>query len=120
VIVASPLLPMRPKDCWFLLYFVLNATAEHFCAGAVRREAGEPVRAVRYTLFLTCEAVEAGRMRKVRAMLLRPELLKEFSYAVKLPVLEQPWHDVRIRTLRQAAELYQQQPDHFLEVEICV
>jgi hypothetical protein len=118
--VANPLLPLRPKDCWFLLNFVLNAVAEHFSAGAVRREAGEPVRAVRYALFLTCEVVEAGRMRKVRAMLVRPELLKDFPYAVKMPELEQPWHDVRVRTLRQAADLYHKQPDHFLEVEICV
>jgi hypothetical protein len=116
----NPLLPMRPKDCWFLLNFVVNAIAEHFSAGAVRREAGEPVRVVRYALFLTCEVVEAGRIRKVRAMLIRPELLKEFPYAVTMPALERPWHDVRVRTLRQAADLYHKQPDHFVEVEICV
>jgi hypothetical protein len=116
----NPFLPLRPKDCWFLLNFVLNAVAEHFSAGAVRREAGEPVRAVRFALFLTCEVVEAGRIRKVRAMMIRPELLREFPYPVKMPELEQPWHDVRVRTLRQAADLYRKQPDHFLEVELCV
>jgi hypothetical protein len=118
--VENPLLPLRPKDCWFLLNFVLNAIAEHFSSGTLRRDAGEPVRAVRYALFLTCERVEAGRIRKVRAMMIRPELLREFPYAVKTPALEQPWHDVRIRTLRQASDLYRKQPEHFLEIEICV
>jgi hypothetical protein len=116
----NPLLPLARGDCWYLLNFVLNALAEHFSHGVVRRDAGEPVRAVRYAFFLTCEVLDRGRQRKVRAMVIRPEWLRDFPYPEKMPELEQPWHDARVRTLRKAAGLYRSRPEYFLEVEVCV
>ena len=118
--VAHPFLEMQKDDAWFLLNFVLNAISEQFSLGVVRKEAGECVKPIRYALFLTCEPVEHGRVRKIRAMLIRPETLREFPYLTEMPKLEQPWHDIRVRTLRRAAELYRARPENFLEVEICV
>src|SRR5262249_57904396 len=95
---AAPLLPLAREDSWYLLNFVLNALAEHFSHGTVRRDAGEPVRSVRYAFFLTCEVLERGRQRKVRAMVLRPELLREFPFPKEMPQLEQTWHAPRVHT----------------------
>ncbi|HEX4612100.1 MAG TPA: hypothetical protein VH092_28145, partial [Urbifossiella sp.] len=67
----NPLMPIAREDRWFLLNFVLNAVAEHFVAGHIRQDTGQPVTAVRYALFLTCELVGEERIRKVRAMLVR-------------------------------------------------
>ncbi|MBY0229328.1 MAG: hypothetical protein K2W96_08630 [Gemmataceae bacterium] len=114
----SPLLPIDPKDRWFLLNFVLNAVAEKFALGQVRYDAGQPLTPVAYLLFLTSETVGDDRIRKVRAMLVRKEMLLDLPK--EMPKLEQPWHGDRLETLRRAAEAYRREPDNFLMLEVYV
>ena len=116
----QPLLLIPKADRWYVLNFVLNAVAEHFSAGHVKRDAGVPVASVKYALFLTCEVVGDERIRKVRAMLLRQDLLETFPYPDTLPTLENPWHADRIKTLRRAGEVFKTDPDLFLVMEVCV
>ncbi|MDB5309488.1 MAG: hypothetical protein JWO38_3690 [Gemmataceae bacterium] len=116
----NPIMPVAKADRWFLLNFVLNAVAEHFVGGNIRQDAGQPVTVVRYALFLTCELVGDERIRKIRAMLVRADVLETFPYPDTMPKLENPWHDTRVATLRKAAELYKKEPDHFLTLEVCV
>ena len=118
--VENPVMPIAKEDRWFLLNFVLNAVAEHFVTGHIKRDAGLPVTTVRYAMFLTCEKVGEERLHKVRAMLIRHDLLENFPYMDSMPNLENPWHADRIRTLRAAAELYKKEPDNFLTLEVCV
>jgi hypothetical protein len=118
--VADPILPIPKADRWYLLNFVLNAVAEHFVEGQIKLDAGLPVTKVRYALFLTCELVGDERIRKVRAMLVKQEHLVSYPYPDSLPKLENPWHDVRVATLRRAAALYLAEPDNFLTLEVCV
>jgi hypothetical protein len=118
--VADPILPIPKADRWYLLNFVLNAVAEHFVEGQIKLDAGLPVTKVRYALFLTCELVGDERIRKVRAMLVKQEHLVSYPYPDSLPKLENPWHDVRVATLRRAAALYQTEPDNFLTLEVCM
>ncbi|MDY3554865.1 hypothetical protein R5W24_003995 [Gemmata sp. JC717] len=117
---ANPILPIPKADRWFLLNFVLNAVAGHFVEGHIRLDAGLPVASVRYALFLTCEHLGEERIRKVRAMLVRCDVLEDFPHPDTMPRLESPWHDDRIRTLRVASALYKAEPDNFLTVEVCV
>lgn len=116
----NPLMPIAREDRWFILNFVLNAVSELFVTGHVKQDAGEKVSRVRYSLFMTCEHLGDERIRKVRAMLIRTDLLENFPYADTMPNLESPLHDDRIRTLRKAAELYKKEPDNFLTLEVCV
>lgn len=118
--VDNPLLPIQREDRWFLLNFVLNAVAERFSSGLVRYDAGQPLRPVCYLLFLTCEVVGDDRIRKVRALLVRKDLLEDFPYENSMPKLEQEWHSDRIVTLRQAAAVYKKEPDNFLPLEVYV
>jgi hypothetical protein len=118
--VENPIMPIAKADRWFILNFVLNAVAEHFVDGQIRLDAGQPVTKVRYALFLTCELVGEERIRKVRAMLVRADVLEAFPYPDSLPKLENAWHDNRVLTLRKAADLYKKEPDHFLTLEVCV
>jgi hypothetical protein len=118
--VDQPILPIPKEDRWYLLNFVLNAVAEHFVAGNIRQDAGQPVTVVKYALFLTCEQVGDERIRKVRAMLVRADVLADFPYPDTLPKLENHWHDFRVKTLRTAAGLYKKEPDNFLMLEVCV
>ncbi|MCU0702642.1 MAG: hypothetical protein MUF18_01470 [Fimbriiglobus sp.] len=118
--VDQPLLLIPKADRWYVLNFVLNAVAEHFSAGHVKRDAGVPVASVKYAIFLTCEVVGDERIRKVRAMLLRQDLLENFPYTDTMPQLENPWHSNRVETLRKASELYKKEPDLFLMIEVCV
>ncbi|MBP3958481.1 hypothetical protein J8F10_24805 [Gemmata sp. G18] len=116
----NPVMPIAKEDRWFLLNFVLNAVAEHFVEGHIKRDAGLPVTTVKYALFLTCELVGDERIRKVRAMLVRHDVLENFPYPDTMPVLENPWHEDRIKTLRAASALYKKEPDNFLVLEVCV
>jgi hypothetical protein len=116
----DPLLPIEKDDCWFLLNFVLNAVAEKFVEGLFRQDMGQPVQRATYALCLTCERVGEERIRKVRAMLVRQDVLAEFPYQDSMPKLEREWHADRIKTLRHAAELYKKEPDNFLTLEVCV
>lgn len=116
----NPVMPVAKEDRWFLLNFVLNAVAEHFVGGNIRQDAGQPVTVVRYALFLTCELVGEERIRKVRAMMVRRDVLENFPYPDTLPALENHWHDDRVRTLRKAAAAFAKEPDQFLMVEVCV
>jgi hypothetical protein len=116
----NPLLPIAREDRWYLLNFVLNAVAERFSDSLMRYDAGQALRPVTYLLFLTCEHVGEDRIRKVRGMLLRKDLLESFPYQEGMPKLEQRWHADRIVTLRRAAELYKKEPDNFLPIEIYV
>jgi hypothetical protein len=118
--VENPVMPIAKEDRWFLLNFVLNAVAEHFVTGHIKRDAGLPVTTVKYALFLTCERVGEERIRKVRAMLVRHDLLENFPYEDSMPNLESPWHADRIKTLRVAAVLFKKEPDNFLTLEVCV
>ncbi len=118
--VEDPMLPMLKEDRWYLLNFVLNAVAEKFSEGLVRYDAGEPRKPVMYLLWLTCKVVGEDRIRKVRAMMMRKDLLVDFPYRDTMPQLEQQWHSDRIVTLRRAAEVYQKEPDQFLGIEIYV
>lgn len=116
----NPIMPIDKEDCWFILNFVLNSVAEHFVQGIIKMDAGQPVTKVTYALFLTCEQVGEERIRKVRAMLLRKELLENFPYPDSMPELENPWHADRIITLRHAAAAYKTNPELFLHLEVCV
>ena len=78
------------------------------------------MKVVRYALFLTCEQVGDERIRKVRAMLVRKDVLEAFPYPDTMPLLENPWHDFRVKTLRAAADLFKKDPDYFLTLEVCV
>ena len=117
---ASPLLPIAKADRWYILNFVLNAVAEQFALGHVRRDAGQPVTVVKYALFLTAELVGDERIRKVRAMLVKADHLTAFPYPDTLPALENPWHATRVETLRAAAAVYATDPEQFLTLEVCV
>jgi hypothetical protein len=116
--VENPLLPMAQEDCWFLLNFVLSSFSERFSAGVIRYDAGIPVQALNYRLFLTCEKVGNDRIHKVRALLLREELLRDFPYHDRMPELEDPSHADRIVTLRTAAKMFTTHPHYFMRVEI--
>jgi hypothetical protein len=118
--VQEPLLPLAIEDCWFLLNFVLSAFSERFSGGVIRYDAGQPVKALRYRLFLTCEKVGDDRIHKVRALLVREEVLGDFPYHESMPALEDPCHADRIDTLRCAARLFKTHPHYFMRVELYV
>jgi len=99
---------------------VLNSVAERFSSGLVRFDAGQPLKPVTYLLFLTCEVLGQDRIRKVRAMMIRKDMLEDFPFREAMPKLERDWHSDRVDTLRQAAAVYKKEPDQFLPIEIYV
>jgi hypothetical protein len=118
--VEDPLLPLEADDCWYLLNFVLSSFSDRFSQGVIRYDAGQPVHALVYRLFLTCEKVGEDRIHKVRALLVREELLRDFPYHDAMPKLEDPSHADRIVTHRRAARLFPTHPHYFMRVELYV
>ena len=114
---GSPMLPLAKEDRWFLLNFVLNAIAEKFTDGLVRFDARGDLQAVKYLICLTCEAVGEVRIRKVRVMMIREEVLLSLPETVNF---ESPSQRVRLDTLRHCAEVYRREPDNFLTLEVYV
>ena len=114
----DPIIVLPPKHHGFILNYILNAIAERFAAGAVKADAGHPVASATYALFLTNEPSTILRQAKLRAMLLRRELIEAFPYEDSLPQLERPHHADRIKTLRVAVAKYRKNPELFPSVEL--
>ena len=108
----------RNRFCTLPL-FSLCLCGESF-SEQLKLDAGRPGTTLHYAPFLTCEVVGDERIRKVRAMLVRRDLLDDFPYSDSTPKLENPWHEDRIKTLRRASALLKTEQDHFLTVETCV
>jgi hypothetical protein len=100
----------------FLLNAVLNEVAERFSAGELRRDLDIPVRTQKYLICLTRERAGEMKTHKVRAMLIRKELL--LNLPEQMPQLESPNHATRFRTLQKMAQVYNSDPQQFLELEI--
>jgi hypothetical protein len=115
---SNPLIPLVKDDAWFYLNAVLNELSERFAEGFLRRDMGEPVTRGVYLICLTSEADGAARTRKIRAMVIRKDLLTNLPE--EPGELERQVHKTRLETLRILAEKYHSEPHAFLEVELCV
>jgi len=113
----NPILPLPEHDYWYYLNSVLNEIAEHFSVGEIRRDLGLPVQCGTYLVCLTSECTGEVRTRKIRAMVIRKEVLLKLP--AERPPLELPNHATRWETLKLLAAEYQKQPHQFREVEIC-
>lgn len=116
--VDDPIIPFDTDDYWYYLNAVLNEVSEKFAEGFLRRESGQSLRAVTYLICLTNECDGNLRTRKVRAMVIRRELLENLPE--EMPQLEQPNHDTRWKTLKILAQRWQENPIQFKEIELLV
>ena len=114
----DPILPLPKDDYWYYLNSVLNEIAEHFATGQIRRDLGQNVECGRYLITLTNECDGAVRTRKVRAMVVRRELLENLPE--EDPKFESPNHKTRWKTLKQISESWKNDPHRFIDVEICI
>lgn len=116
----NAMIPIDPADRWYLLNYVVNNVSEKFVTGLIKQDAGQPAAVVKYLVFLTREVVGDQRVHKIRALVIKKELLENFPYADSMPSLEREWHDTRIHTLRRAAQTFKSTPDLFLQMELSV
>lgn len=114
----NPVLPLAEDDYWYFLNAVLNEIAEKFAEGQIRRDLGLPVEVGTYLICLTCERAGAVRTQKVRAMIIRKNLLTNLPK--EMPRFESPTHSTRWETLQFLAKSYRTTPHQFLEVELCL
>jgi hypothetical protein len=96
------LLPLPLPEYWFYLNAVLNVISEQFAQGYVREEAGLPVETQTYLLALTCERDRKVRQTKVRAMLVREELLRSMDQVQ--PTFKNEFHAGRWATLQRVRD----------------
>ncbi len=115
---TNPLVPISRDDSWFYLNSVLNELSEQFADGLIRREAGRASDAVRFLVCLTNECDGDVRTRKIRAMVIRRDLL--LSLPEEAPKFESPNHAIRWQTLQQMQKACAAEPWRFIEVEIVI
>lgn len=116
--VEDPLIPFDSDDHWFYLNSVLNEVSEQFADGFLQREAGQPTETVSFVICLTNECDGNLRTRKIRAMVVRRDLLENLPE--KCPQLEQDHHDTRWKTLTIMARRWKENPIQFKELELVV
>lgn len=115
---GKPILAVDKADVWYLLNAVLNEISERFALGSIKKDLNVPTTTGIYLVCLTYEVSGAIRTRKVRAMVIQKDQL--LNLPDEMPKLERPQHSTRYETLKKMAEVYRQEPEHFLEVEISV
>lgn len=112
----NSLIPVDQEDCWYYLNAVLNEISEQFATGLIAREAGHSVKSEKFLVCLTNECDGEMRTRKIRAMVIRRELL--LNLPKKQPKLEQPHHSRRWQTLLQLQKSFQKEAWRFMEFEL--
>lgn len=112
----NALIPVSKDDSWYFLNAVLNEISEQFAVGLIAQEAGQSVTSVSYLICLTNECDGEIRTRKIRAMVIRRDLLQNLPK--DSPKFEQTYHKRRWTTLQQLSAAYQKEPWRFLEVEL--
>ena len=114
----NPLIPLPKEDCWYYLNAVLNEISERYSLGHLKCDLGLPVTRARYIICLTCETAGTSRTHKIRAMLVRKDLLENLPN--DQPHFESPTHMTRWNTLYTLAKKWKQQPESFLELELAI
>ena len=112
----NPLIPLAADEYWYFLNAALNEVSEKFADGFFRRDIGQPVKAHVYVMCLTNETDPEVRNRKVRAMLIREEDLKNLPE--EMPELESPNHKTRWHTLLLMQQQLESVPHQFIKVEL--
>ncbi|MCA9057161.1 MAG: hypothetical protein KDA85_01620 [Planctomycetaceae bacterium] len=115
---TNPFVPVPQEDSWFYLNAVLNELSEQFAEGLLRRDAEMPCRAIRYVLCLTNESDGDLRTRKIRAMVIRRDLLTNLPK--DQPKMERAHHSIRWRTLQQMQATLMKEPWRFIDVELVI
>lgn len=98
----DPLLELPEAEYWYYLNAVLNVISERFAEGYVKREAGLGAEHT-YLMFLTSETEGPVRQRKVRAMLVREDLLLS-TRSEERPRFKNEFHEHRWNSLKQVAD----------------
>ncbi len=117
------ILPFEDSERWLYLNAVLNEVSEMFAQGTIRRDLGDATTTAKYVIALTNEKDGEMRTWKIRAMVVRPEVLNEVEQLMNqgaTPDLESEHHITRCRTLASIASRYRSQPQQFLTMEIAV
>ncbi|MBM84200.1 MAG: hypothetical protein CMJ78_26900 [Planctomycetaceae bacterium] len=115
---ADPILPLAKDDYWFYLNPVLNEISEHFSKGQLQRAMGMPFTRETFLICLTNECAGTVRTRKVRAMLVKKDVL--LNLPEEPPKFEHENHKTRWETLQKLADSYKKKPYQFIDVEICL
>ncbi|MCH2200617.1 MAG: hypothetical protein MK102_01495 [Fuerstiella sp.] len=114
----DPMVPIPREDCWFFMNSVLNELSEQFASGLLAREAGREVLSNQYLICLTNECDGHVKTHKLRAMVIRRELL--LTLPEEAPKFESPQHKIRWHTLQHLQKRHAIEPWRFLEVELVV
>ena len=112
----DPLLDLPREGYWSFLNSVVNELSSLCAQGFIADDLGATVRRGSYIVCLTCERGADVRTRKVRAILVRKEVL--FALPESMPSLDREQDVVRWKTLQSLAADYPKRPWRYVEVEL--
>ncbi len=106
-----------PQDSyWSFLNSLVNELSSLCAGGYIAADLGAPVSRGIYVACLTCERTADVRTRKVRALVIRKELL--LNLPATMPGLTREQDVVRWSTLRSLAAAQSRTPWRFVELEL--
>lgn len=97
---SQPILPLPEDDRWHVLNAVLNEIAEQFKEGLIAADQGLPVQRSDYAFCMVNEVAGDMKTRKVRVMMVRPEVLEDESIDFDALNVEVDHHRTRLKTLK--------------------
>jgi hypothetical protein len=112
----DPILALPRETYWSFLNSVVNELSTLCAAGHIAADLGAPVRRGDYVACLTSERTAGVRTRKVRALVVRKDLL--LTLPETMPTLAREQDAVRWATLRSLAMAYPRTPWRFVELEL--
>jgi hypothetical protein len=115
------LVTIPPDDRMSILNEVANRIEVMHRDGSFAVMAGLPVRYLTLIIGLTCEKGADVRIRKIRALVIEEDLLRDID-RISQTRLEKPHHAVRRQTLCRMSQLYAENPALFarIRVALCV
>jgi len=115
----NPFLELPKGDRWIVLNAILNEISEQFADGFLAASMGHPVKMTTYVFGITCEKDKRVRLNKIRVMLIEKSLLERIDTIEDLQ-FERPSHVVRLETLRNMKEIYNDdnRQSNLFEVEL--
>lgn len=113
---ADPLLDLPREGYWSFLNSLVNELSSVCAQGFIADDLGVAVRRGSYIVCLTCERDADVRTRKVRAIVVRKEVL--LTLPESMPRLDREQDVVRWKTLQLLAADFPQRPWRYVEVEL--
>ncbi len=111
-------LPISEPDEWIVKNKIRSMLSAMSVTGFIAHDLGLPVVKNDYVAALVCEKRGYG-LKRITVVVVKKDLLVNEVFSGDDWAIDNPHHRERLKTLKLFQERYQQNPDRFVELELC-